>query len=117
MKIWLYFDEPDDDGMYEREVELPSKFEVCPSCGGKGTSSAYLGAFTEEDMAEAGYEFMEDYMAGHYDRACDECKGQRVIEVIDRAACDPEELKVYDEHERDLAEMRTIEAAERRMGA
>ena len=56
-----------DDGS---EIELPSKWTICRHCQGEGTSSAYLGAFTRDDMDEAGPEFLEDYMAGRYDRAC-----------------------------------------------
>lgn len=56
-----------------------SKYQVCPTCEGEGQSSAYLGAFTASEMEEQGPEFMEDYIAGRYDRPCDECQGRRVV--------------------------------------
>lgn len=55
------------------------KFLVCPECLGSGSSSAYLGAFTGDDIAQMDDEFMEDYFAGNFDRKCDNCNGQRVV--------------------------------------
>jgi len=109
-KITIYTDD-------DLEVALPTKFEVCPQCEGKGMSCAYLGAFTAEDMIEEGPEFMEEYMAGHYDRTCDECGGKRVVPALDRARCTPEQIKAYDKQQDELAESYAIEAAERAMGA
>lgn len=71
-----------DDGS---EIELPFKWEICQACNGHGKSSSYLGAFTHDEMRDEGYEFMEDYMAGHYDRACDTCGGSGKIKIADRA--------------------------------
>ena len=64
------------------DEQLPSKVVVCSRCDGKGVSTAYLGAFTQERMDEAGPEFFEDYMGGMYDRQCDVCNGLRVTAVI-----------------------------------
>jgi len=61
---------------------LPSKVVVCSRCDGKGTSTAYLGAYTPEEMDEQGPEFFDDYMGGMYDRQCDVCNGLRVTAVI-----------------------------------
>ena len=99
------------------EVALPTKFEVCPQCEGRGMSSAYLGAYTWDEMNEAGEEFIEEYFAGHYDRTCDKCGGERVVPVLDRAKCAPEQIKAYDKQQEELAESYAIEAAERRAGA
>lgn len=63
------------------------KFAVCPSCEGSGASSAYLGAFTADDMLEAGDDFRDDYMRGAYDRPCTECKGRNVVPVCNVAGC------------------------------
>lgn len=93
MAIVLY---RDGDSIEEQEIHLPVKFEICSTCRGKGSSSSYLGAFTREDMDEMGEEFFEDYRRGNYDRACDECKGLRVVEVVDRENCDPALLEEYD---------------------
>lgn len=64
------------------------KFIVCPSCQGTGSSSAYLGAFTSDDMHDMDDEFMEDYFSGSFDRQCDECKGQRVVKGCKTEGCD-----------------------------
>jgi len=54
---------------------MSSKWRICPRCEGEGTSSAYLGAFTADEMAEQGEDFREDYIAGRYDRTCEKCLG------------------------------------------
>lgn len=90
--------EVEDDNLPEY-IELRAKYEVCPSCHGKGKSSAYLGAFTQDDMDEMGEDFRDDYMRGEYDRACDECAGERVILVVDRDNNSPEFLDAYDKWE------------------
>lgn len=58
-------------------THLPGGWAICPDCNGHGGSSAYLGAFTREDMDEDP-EFFEDYMAGRYDRPCPNCNGGKV---------------------------------------
>jgi hypothetical protein len=109
------------------------KFIVCPSCGGRGTSSAYLGAFTSDDIDQMDGEFMEDYFAGNFDRKCDHCQGQRVVQTCKTSGCENEratihsfwarEPHVYDhcfEHDadaRESAECEALGAAERAYGA
>ena len=61
---------------------LPSKVVVCSRCDGKGASTAYLGAYTMDEMDEVGPEFFDDVRAGLYDRVCDRCDGLRVTAVI-----------------------------------
>jgi hypothetical protein len=75
----------DDEGL-EHEVHLPANWEICGDCRGEGKSSAYLGAFTAEDMHEDP-DFADDYMAGHYDRTCDTCHGKGRVLVPDHDAC------------------------------
>jgi predicted methyltransferase len=102
---------------------LPAKFVVCGTCEGRGkamTRSMREHAYTEEEMAEAGPEFLEDYMGGRYDTTCDECEGEKVVKELDeeRAERDcPELLARYREFLDDEAEYARIAAAERRMGA
>lgn len=87
-----------DEGIFPEYLDITSKFEVCPSCYGKGKSSGYLGAFTQSDFEEQGPEFLEDYLNGEYDRTCPECKGQRVVEVIDESRNSPELIEAYNKH-------------------
>lgn len=111
----------DEEGV-ETIVALPARYEICPHCSGKGTSSAHLGAFTRDEMEEEGPEFQEDYMAGVYDRPCDECRGSpgRVL-VVDEARVITDEqkkaLRYMIDTNAEMDELRAIEAAERRMGA
>lgn len=72
-----------DDGT--AETELPAKFEVCDTCRGKGSHvnpSIDGNGLTAEDFAEDP-DFREDYFSGVYDVTCHECKGLRVVPVID----------------------------------
>jgi hypothetical protein len=106
----------------ECTVHLPARWEICNHCRGTGKSSAYLGAFTREDMEEEGPEFMEDYMAGHYDRPCDDCEGLGRVLVLDREAIErnPEQRAVLvklDDMAAQMDECRAITAAEQRGGA
>jgi DnaJ-class molecular chaperone len=102
-----------DDGS---EIELPTKWVICSACAGEGKSSAYLGAYTRDDMDEAGPEFMDDYMAGHYDRACDSCDGAGKVQVADRTRISKLNWREWEAQCRDDREIRGIERAERRMG-
>jgi hypothetical protein len=103
----------DDD----TETELPFKWCICSACEGHGKSSAYLGAYTMDEMADAGPEFQEDYMAGHYDRPCDPCGGLGRVKVADQRVMTKEQRRAWREQRRADSEMDAIEAAERRMGA
>ena len=48
---------------------------ICGACHGDGASSAYLGAYTQADMAEMDDEWREDYFTGRFDQPCEECDG------------------------------------------
>jgi hypothetical protein len=74
---------------------LPTRWSICGACDGHGRSSAYLGSFTGEDLRDDP-DFAEDYMVGHYDRACEACGGSGKVEEVDRRRADPELLKAYD---------------------
>ncbi|MCK5609891.1 hypothetical protein KAR91_48915 [Candidatus Pacearchaeota archaeon] len=101
------------------EVKLPSKFEVCSVCKGKGThvnpSIDSQGISAEEFYDDP--DFAESYLNGRYDVQCYKCHGKRVVEVVDRERCDPELLKEYDEEQEEEREYRACCEAERRMGA
>jgi hypothetical protein len=107
---------PDEE--YEFEVEFPATREKCDRCDGTGThvNPAIDGNGLSED-SQSDPEFMADYMAGHYDVRCEECKGEKIVLVIDREAADPKMLKLLDEAEQAERECRAAEEAERRAGA
>ena len=106
-----------DDGEGEEPIRLPYKFEICSTCNGHGKNSLHLGAYTADEMDEAGPEFEEDYFAGRYDRKCDPCGGTGKVMVVDRDRTPPDLLARWDDIQRDEAEYRRMVEAERRMGA
>ena len=101
----------------EDEISLPIKWEICGVCEGSGMSSAYLGAYTWDEMNEAGEEFIEDYFAGNYDRPCNKCSGSGKVEIADISKLSDAHKKAY---EQQCAEDRQYEREsqmERMMGA
>ncbi len=103
------------------EVEIPTKFEVCPRCEGRGShvNPAIDGhGITAEEWN--GPDWDEDsramYLSGGYDVACERCGGKRVIPVPHRERMSQEELKAWDDQAREIAALEAEEAWERRMG-
>ncbi len=101
--------------------ELPAKYEVCWRCEGEGkhVNPAIDGnGLTASDIQELEYddpEFLDNYMGGMYDVACHECKGQRVVLVVDEDQCTPEELEEYRAYEQDKYEAAAMYRAEMRV--
>jgi RecJ-like exonuclease len=102
----LLYDDENPDGR-----ALPFKWCICPHCEGNGTSSAYLGAFTGEQLRDDP-EFAEDYIAGHYDRACDTCGGSGKVKVVDARRTPKADLKAYRRQQADNAECDRIQRQE-----
>jgi hypothetical protein len=98
------------------EVELPWKWEICGTCRGNGHHNPH--AYTADEFAEA-FPFpedVEDYLAGHYDRRCDDCEGDGKVKVADFSRMTSEQAKAYREQLEDDAEYRAAVEAERRFG-
>lgn len=111
------------DGDESKAVRFPAKYEVCPVCDGRGkhvNPAIDDNGISGEDFADDP-DFREDYFSGMYDVTCNECRGARVVSVINEAACTSEELKdalkLYHAQERENAEFRAIQRAELMMGA
>ena len=64
----------------EREPRICFERIVCPQCHGRGTSTAYLGDVTEWLREDP--DAIDDYLGGVYDRQCDTCHGNNVIDSI-----------------------------------
>jgi len=63
--------------------EVPIRFEVCPTCNGRGrlvNPSIDAGGVSPEELDDP--DFREDYLAGMYDMTCPECGGRRVVAKI-----------------------------------
>ena len=113
MKIILYDDYPD-------KIEIPGKYIVCPRCEGRGshTNPSIDGnGLSREDFDEMGPQSEEDYFAGVYDVVCHECKGKKVIMIVDKNKATKEELKEYSEYIDSMNSIDRMQEAERRMGA
>lgn len=109
-------DASDDD---EIELSVPLKYEVCPTCEGKGkhvNPSIDGDGLTARDF-EDDPDFREDYFSGRYDVTCYGCKGQRVVLELDRDNVDAAVLARIDSMLQERDEDEAERAAERRMGA
>ena len=103
--------------------EFPARFEVCPTCDGKGThvnpSIDASGYYPDEDD-DYGYdeddEYGTPYERGVYDVPCATCSGKRVVLEIDRRAADPAFLRRYDDFLDDARECEAERLAELRAG-
>jgi len=101
----------------EKEVELPTKWMVCPLCNGKGTHinpSIDAGGLTWEDFEEDP-DFAADYKAGMYDIPCNKCTGKRVIKVPNYDRMTTKEKEAYEKWQKEEAEYEAMVRAERRM--
>jgi DnaJ-class molecular chaperone len=79
-------------------IELPWRYEVCDRCEGRGTQCR-IGAMTGSEYHEHCHDdpdFPENYKSGMYDEPCQECRGLRVVAVVDRERCHPDQLEVWD---------------------
>lgn len=107
--------------VYDVEFELPTKYEVCGRCNGEGVHDREdWDGFTGSEWAECEPEFRKDYLDGRYDVQCTECKGKRVVPVVDESHLSDAQRKVLDLHEKDLEadwEYDSVAEQERRMGA
>ena len=75
---------------------FPARFEVCPTCDGKGTHtnpSIDAGGYYPEDEDD-----LDAYVSGVFTQTCGTCHGKRVVLEIDRRASDPALLRAYDEY-------------------
>lgn len=87
----------DENGDYEIH-KLPSKYNVCDHCEGKGThvnpNIDRNGISSEEFRDDP--DFTKAYFAGVYDIQCTKCKGLRVIAVVDSDRLSTDQREVYE---------------------
>lgn len=131
LKVEVSYYNEDTDETTEEEVNFPARHVVCARCDGHGTHlTPSIGkyAYSAEEFYESfpEEEDREEYFkrGGIYDVTCEQCKGKRVVKVIDDdriKMSGDEELKKhyarYLENRRDEAEYEAECRAERRMEA
>ena len=86
-----------DDGE-ETEHELPSKFEMCNKCEGKGkhVNDAIDGHGISREEFDQDPDFEEAYFSGRYDVTCEECNGLRVEAIIDEDKLSAKQKEVFE---------------------
>jgi hypothetical protein len=113
-QVAILFDEDAD-----RDVHLHLKWEVCSTCGGKGTHvnpSIDANGLTSDDFA-SDPEFRSEYFSGTYDVQCYGCSGRTTVLVVDREHTAAEDLSFFDGYERSFWDGIACSEAERRAGA
>lgn len=112
------------EGIEERELELPAKWEICSRCDGNGThvnpNVDGHGITSEEWANEWAEEEKEAYLEGRYDVRCNDCSGSGKRLILDEDAAkqkDPAILQLYFQQLREEAEYQQMCEMERKMGA
>ncbi len=115
--VTLTIYDPEGD---EVDTEFPAKFEVCGTCQGKGSHvnpSIDSQGISQEEF-EQDPDFAESYFAGNYDMQCVECKGLRVVPVVNLEACSSSQqadLAIWEQQEQARADDDRADAYTRRM--
>lgn len=101
------------------EKEVESKRIVCDRCNGDGTHvnpNIDGNGITADEMDELGEDFRENYIKGFYDIKCLDCKGERVLDVVDVDLLSIEDKKAYWEYIDEVNAAKAEAEYERRMG-
>jgi len=109
----------DDEGDEEAtafEVQLPVKYEVCWRCDGAGVHDhpAFSNGITSSEWVEWDDDEQQAYMNGRYDVQCEECKGLRVVQVVDEEKIPEEYKEAWAQRAKEEQEYRNEIAYERR---
>ena len=112
----ILFETEGDDGVITVHW-LKTRWEVCGTCDGEGrhvNPSIDASGITDTEWAEWEPDDRMMYTSGAYDQTCNECKGKRVVPVVDET--DPM-AKAYDKFRQECWDDARESAAERAMGA
>ena len=100
-----YFPQKMKMGLPTIELEgetIPSTVKVCFTCEGRGSHvnpDIDSHGITASEMSELGEDFEESYFSGVYDVVCTQCKGNKVIAVVNANACNPEQIELVKEEQ------------------
>lgn len=110
------------DENIEEEVihQFPAKNEVCSRCEGYGTHlNPNIGehAYSVEEFNESfpDYEDKEEYFrrGGIYDVACHDCKGNKIVLVVDEDQLNKEQKDLYTQYQKHEEQVARWNAEER----
>jgi hypothetical protein len=113
-RIYVFEDQADGGQL---EWEIPTVWEVCPVCRGKGSHvnpAIDCGGLSEDFRDDP--DFMDDYRRGDYDQPCNRCGGRSTVRVPDRDACEARLLALYDADEEAAYDAEAERLAEIRAG-
>lgn len=112
---WTKYDD-EHDTEEEEMLKLPAKLELCDLCNGKGkvvNPSIDAGGLSQDDFYDdPGFE--EDYFSGVHDISCPQCRGKRVVPVVNYDGLSREEKEEFDKYQREQAEIAEEEYSDRR---
>ena len=100
-----YFPQKMKMGLPTIELEgetIPSTVMVCFTCEGRGSHvnpDIDSHGITADEMSELGEDFEESYFSGAYDVKCVQCKGNKVIAVVNHEACNIQQLALVEEQQ------------------
>lgn len=97
--------------------DIPAKWAICSRCRGEGHhgNPAFDGLSLQDETFEDP-EFREDYFKGVYDVRCETCGGSGKVLEPDRESCSIEEIRAWEQEQRELAEIARAERLDARMG-
>jgi hypothetical protein len=99
--------------------EVKLKFEVCPTCDGRGkhvNPSIDCNGISSQDFYDDP-DFADDYQQGMYDVTCYGCKGERVVPMMDRNRTNHKIVEMIDKQQEFDEQYEAQRLAEIRMGA
>ena len=100
-----YFPQKMNMGLPTIELEgevIPTTVKVCFTCQGRGSHvnpDIDSHGITADEMSELGEDFQESYFSGVYDVDCAQCKGNKVIAVVNHEACNIRQLALVEEQQ------------------
>lgn len=123
-RMVIFLTLPDEETGDDVEHEVPAKYDVCPTCEGRGKhvdpSIDASGYSPDEDDYYGDPDEYEEgrspYERGVYDVPCMTCHGKRVVLEVDTRAADPALIEAYNDYLAECDEYDAMVRAERAFG-
>lgn len=115
---------PDEETGDDVDHEVPARYDVCPTCEGRGRhvdpNIDASGYYPDEDDdwndLDEHDEPVSPYRRGAYEVPCMTCKGKRVVLEVDTRKADPALIEAYNDYLADCEEYDAMVRAERMYG-